>query len=115
MLNMLPHLFSRNPPCHNTSHSLTNPAHTLFNMSLFWIGEAQAEVLLATTIDVEGFADRESHLLVRCFSQEGTRTHICREAAPEMKTSSWVINTHFFWPVCADGLQHQIALVLVAA
>jgi hypothetical protein len=114
MLDMFMYFFARRTSFQEAIHGLAHTSHAFFDVTFFWISEAEAEVLLAAAIDVEWLSGDEGHLFIGGLAQERTRTQVTRQAAPQMKAAVWVVYAHFFRPVLADSLEHQVAFALIA-
>ncbi len=61
-------LFLWNASGLQASHSIAYPSHAFFDAFFLRVGEAQAEPLLATAVDMEWLANGEGNLLLSCFT-----------------------------------------------
>src|SRR5450755_132211 len=80
-------------------HGITNAAHSLLDLLLVGKGEAEAELLLSATIDMEGFTGDEGDVLFGGLTQEGACAHFAGEATPEVKAAIGGVDAHTFGPV----------------
>lgn len=97
------------------THGVADAANALVDLGLVGRGEAEAELLLTTSVDVEGFAGDEGHVFSRGFAQEGTSAQVAGETAPKMEAAVGRVDAHALRPISLYGLQHEIAFVLVDA
>ncbi len=94
-------------------NGLADAFDAFLDVALFEGGEAEAEVLLATAIDVKWLADDEGNVVAGALTQQRAGAHVAGQATPEVEAACRVINAHGGGPVLADGMQHKVALLLV--
>lgn len=76
MLDMSLLLFAGGAAFRQSFDSNAYASYALFNVILVGEGVAQAELLLASPIDVKWFSDDESNLFVHGFAQQTAGSHI---------------------------------------
>jgi hypothetical protein len=95
------------------AHGIADAAHPFLDLLFVGEGEAEAELLLSTTVDMEGFAGDEGDVLFAGLTQEGACAQFAGEAAPEVKAAIGGVDADTGGPMRLDGLQHEIAFVLI--
>src|SRR5450759_2543394 len=93
---------------------MSHATNTLLDALLVGRCEAQANILVPASINVKWLADDEGDAFLRGLPEQGSRAHVARQAAPEMKSSRRVVDARVWRPVRLYRLQHGVALGMVA-
>src|SRR5450755_1133214 len=93
---------------------MSHATNTLFDALLVGRCEAQANILVPTSVNVKWLADDEGNAFLRDLPEQGTSAHVTRQAAPEMEASRRVVDACVWRPVRLYRLQHGVALGMVA-
>lgn len=95
-------------------HCPAEAVDTLFDLGFIGRGVAEPDIMLTTSVYMEGFTDDEGDPFVSSFAQERPCSHVAGQPTPEMEAAARNIHADLIGQVGADGLEHHVALLLVA-